>query len=579
MLKGNWAEIFRQKLKAVNRECAIVFLYNRVKKKNSKKCSAPYFRGKGKCISKDCTQTYEFIINKRTKPITVDVFESGEKNHTSGRIFRLPIRRNKRKKLYKEILIKGATNVAAEKKLKLNSEEFKAGNYSEAPLKKTLNTINYEYNNQFRLHEHPIIELELARQLWVEADDESSFLKGYVHQLSMFPFYASLYTEKQLEIYIERAKQKRLILHLDATGGIIQNKGLHPQNKRVFYYALVVAGCPDEGISSMPLSEHMTNNHTAPNLTFWLLDFLLQMYNFKGTKYLPSVIVTDFSWALLNASCLAFNGEKLINFINNCFVAMTSNEKFLDNKTLLHICAAHLLKFVFNKLKQFDALNETKQLAKFAFARLVVCESLDEARSIFASMCNVFGTKYHSQLVNNNLNYLHENIQQCNSIRYDVNNIDDSAAADISNVILEEQLEKRSLVPKTSTTIRDTSLFYTYFKEGNEHFLKDVEDDGVDESRKLNKFFIRPFISYLLTSIMYIFPLWGGVLIKKKTGLSRITNSNVENWFRRLKYNILQKKRGPPAFVARKLFPYLKVTLRDYLSTINKSAILKEGKL
>ena len=89
---------------------------------------------------------------------------------------------------------------------------------------------------------------------------------------------------------------------------------------------------------------------------------------------------------------------------------------------------------------------------------------------------------------------------------------------------------------------------------------------------------LRPFMQYVIKNVMHIFPLWGGVFIRKKTGKNRITNANVENWFRRLKYDILQQKekRDSPTGVARKMYPYLKGNLRVYpLESKQKAQITK----
>ena len=402
----------------------------------------------------------------------VDVYEFGEKDHSSGKPFRLPVKGEEREVLYNEIRIKGATNVAAEKMAALDDAEFNAGNYSGAPVKKTLNNITYEFNKSQRLHDNPVFELELARQIWEEADLDSTFLKGYVHLVTVYPFKASFFTERQLEIYIAKAKQKSLVLHLDSTGGIIKNKGLKPTGKQVYFYALVVAGNTEEKIASMPLAEFMTNRHTAPTITHWLEEFLLSIQKFKGTKYLPSVVVTDFSWALLNSVCKTFNGRPLIDYINKCYVAMTENDnKFLDDKTIIHICAAHLLKFVFNQMKDIDGLKEAKHVAKFAFARLVTCDSLFEASTIFNSMCAVFCSKYESDNVNKNLDYLRKKIVNISS--NEVNSLDDESESSANslhtNIMLGILQEKQLLnskdveTYKTYKTLRETSLFFFIF--------------------------------------------------------------------------------------------------------------------
>jgi len=87
LLAGDWAEIFRNKLKESNPWCRFGFKNNHVISSNSpKKHSAPFFRGSGKCKLPDCNATVRIAIRKE-KGKCVDVTYLGNichKHHTKG---------------------------------------------------------------------------------------------------------------------------------------------------------------------------------------------------------------------------------------------------------------------------------------------------------------------------------------------------------------------------------------------------------------------------------------------------------------------------------------------------------------
>ena len=55
-----------------------------------------------------------------------------------------------------------------------------------------------------------------------------------------------------------------------------------------------------------------------------------------------------------------------------------------------------------------------------------------------------------------------------------------------------------------------------------------------------NPFFAGSLIQTLLTTYMGILPLWSGICLR---GVTRETNSHVENWNRILKVGLLERKR------------------------------------
>ena len=125
-----------------------------------------------------------------------------------------------------------------------------------------------------------------------------------------------------------------LILHFDATGSVVKNIDGH----RVFYYSLV-AKSKFEQTPCLPLLQFLSNSQSAlsikRSLSLWW-DVAQECID------PPSIIVTDFSWALLHACCAAFNGFPLQNFLKHQWDMLVSGQA--QNITLLRLCVNHYMK-------------------------------------------------------------------------------------------------------------------------------------------------------------------------------------------------------------------------------------------
>lgn len=88
----------------------------------------------------------------------------------------------------------------------------------------------------------------------------------------------------------------------------------------------------------------------------------LEMYKFKfvqnQTRQNPWPIlkyfVTDFSYAMLQAVCLAWNNMKIIDYVNHLFNCLNdkTDKTLLSDIVQIHLCCAHLMKKLKKDLKE-----------------------------------------------------------------------------------------------------------------------------------------------------------------------------------------------------------------------------------
>ena len=78
---------------------------------------------------------------------------------------------------------------------------------------------------------------------------------------------AILVTEKQIHYLLSLRPKKEVFCYFHATGSIVSNLSEKP----MYYYALVLSGSKDYGL--MPIAEFLSDNHSIPQLTWFLSTF------------------------------------------------------------------------------------------------------------------------------------------------------------------------------------------------------------------------------------------------------------------------------------------------------------------
>src|SRR5277367_3833175 len=110
-------------------------------------------------------------------------------------------------------------------------------------------------------------------------------------------------------------------MHIDSTGSLV--KKLHWIKKPVYYYVGVVRH-PNGQSPAAPLFEYLSSDHTAPSIGM-VIDVFLHRYKIVH-KVHPDIfeVVVDFSFAMLNAVCSAFNVMTLSRYLQVVWEAMQS---------------------------------------------------------------------------------------------------------------------------------------------------------------------------------------------------------------------------------------------------------------
>ncbi len=179
------------------------------------------------------------------------------------------------------------------------------------------------------------------------------------------------------------------------------------------YYAVVVRH-PYGKTPPLPVCEFISSSHDQ-----YAIGTLRAIHEKEFEKYKhttnPRLILMDFSWAIILACVREFCGENIIEYVNRTKRIVEGNGSEVDiSKSLLHICAAHIMKAAKSNIltKYCTTLNKHSQVhfAMRSMGRLINCKILSEAVEIVKWLQIIMTTEYVNHAVITSLQYLENSI-------------------------------------------------------------------------------------------------------------------------------------------------------------------------
>ena len=361
-------------------------------------------------------------------------------------------------------------------------------------------------------------------------------LNGYIQMISRYPLIIHMYCEEQL-FFLKLIEKSKLKLHLDATGSVVRK--LDRDEKNFLYYALTLQH-PIAKISPIPLAEMLTNEQTNVEITHFLNRWYYDVRRILNRDICPSQVEVDFSWALLHSICKIFNRQHLEDYLNTCwqYIQTSQTEKYWD-KSILHICSAHLMNRISYKLEHTMKIKKSiKRIFMFLMARLVACTNIGEFEQLFTALCMVCLAKR-----------IYPEIQQyISKIEKAIKSKEEDIDEDFDYIAeLDEELTNDM---GDSNSYKSKSPFGRYFngvlikcQERIYHLEIMHKTTSLVEN---DNYFLPRLPTFLATHYIPICPLWtslilGPVMAPNESDV-RSSNAIVENWMRILKINILQNQ-------------------------------------
>jgi hypothetical protein len=350
---------------------------------------------------------------------------------------------------------------------------------------------------------------------------------------------------------------KNPIWHIDATGGII-NK-INGQRKP-FLYSIVVHDLDKKLI--FPIAEFFSTANDAKSIASYFADIKLEFLKKipkNGLFKVAPIIVTDFSWGLINAIMETFNNCTVTIYINWCFEIIFKKSECIIlasiMKSIFQLCSVHFLKLIITKarkIKPFKDEGKDKKLQNdfiFAFTLLQNSINIDEFSEYFKHIFNIFNLKFITFEHNESCNKMKQQLLDRNLtiIKYnesfDGSNNNQNKADKIKShqvMIVDDDFQEDSL--------KNVSPFTAYFDALiKQHEIEINRKHKNKYPKEINLNYCPQLFSILLDYI-HILPFWTGIMLQQWKRInpnysilaSKLDNNPVENQFRQIKHNLFE---------------------------------------
>lgn len=310
--------------------------------------------------------------------------------------------------------------------------------------------------------------------------------------------------------------------------------------KRAYYYPLLVKTASGE--PPIPVAEMLTTDHSTANIISFLMKFLRDVGRVCTSVKTPSQIEIDMSWAMIHATCKAFNSISIDHYLVEAW-------KFAMGDTIswelctVHLCAAHVIHLLSTKLRNVKE-KPIRQYTLYIFGAIQNTTTLKEADQLYKQLCTVLQIKTATRDVEEARSALSKQLSGPTGY------VDqgEKGIVTIDDVNLDVSMKQK--------TIKERSPFYLHFEEIRNKISPQKDgDDAVIE----NLYFCPEALQHV-ASLMHLYPMWSGMLLQNKT---RDTNSQAELWMRITKREILKgKKKVTPATFVRRMHVSLRGRLR-----------------
>ena len=211
-----------------------------------------------------------------------------------------------------------------------------------------------------------------------------------------------------------------------------------------------------------------------------------------------------------------------------------------QNKTIIHICSAHVIhRFSYKLERKMKTSKKTKNMLLFVLARLIDCNSFEEIHQIFISLSISCFARNRYPEVEEYIAMLQRIITR------------DQEQVDLEIDYLAELDEELPNDLGDSITYKSSSPYGRHFESvlnKSKIFVNDLENKYSDSLHfEENTIFFCPKLpEFLATHYMPICPLWTGCILTHLSSPfqtnSRYSNAIAENWMRIIKNNILSNE-------------------------------------
>ena len=309
-----------------------------------------------------------------------------------------------------------------------------------------------------------------------------------------------------------------------------------------------------------PISEFFTTANDAKSIASDFFDikleFIKKIRRCELFQFAP-ILVTDFSWGLINAVMETFNNCTSAMYLNWCFeiIFKKSESVLIANlmKSIFQLCSVHFLKLIITKVRKIEPINSKENNQKiqnefiFAFTLLQNSTNIEEFNDNLKHVFNIFNLKYNSTECNESKNIVKRQLHIRNLTVISLNEKQENQEKN-PNCINKIQKNHQIMIIDNDfqkNALKIDSPFKEYFDKLIRLHNQEVQAQ-VTNKDEIN-FDYCPELFDILREYLYIVPFWTGMMLdywktlnpKFKNLIStRLDNNPAENNFRQTKHNL-----------------------------------------
>ena len=414
----------------------------------------------------------------------------------------------------------------------LHPEAKKGGNFSKAPNVQVIRNIMQDQEKAKKLDPDPFGELHVLQNKQRKNDKTSKKLKGYIRTLITGPNSVTLASEPQIQAYSTLAKNKGLVVFVDATGGIVKNiyapKGEKP--KRPLLYNMQAK----TNTGSMTIATLISESHKAEDVKAFFNR--VENYSYELTKRIlrPQLVSCDFSWPIITGALRQYNdNQDVVDYIKAAYEYQTKKVD-IKKKTLVHLCSAHIMHQV---SRQIEPKSKEKQFTLGSMSLLLRSQSYEHQKEICTIIGTVLGSEWKTNDVERSLALYQQMVRETPCT-------ENQEKSSFNKYIVEGN--ENDSDKSTKNTIRDQSPYYKDIVE-----IFNSIDKNKYKTSDPNPYCNRKLRDYLLDNVIPFMPLITATFLNYYPNLGfsgkekeMLTNAPVESSFRDIKIRQTQGKKN-----------------------------------
>ena len=339
------------------------------------------------------------------------------------------------------------------------------------------------------------------------------------------------------------------IMFLDSTGTISRKvKG----QKAPFLYSMVAHDPNNKCI--VPIIEWVSTATNHVNISKYLTT-CKYIFDDNSISY-PHLIVTDHSWALINAVLLSFNQCNLQNYLNWSYIIFVQkiDDLALKNKmkVRIYLCSTHFLKCIIKNSKLVKVEKEIRRAFIYFFTLVQNSTTLNQIEIYLINIHNIFMSKEFDQSVQYSLQTLASELKNRKLNNIDIDNERSLPHERERDKNHEKFVEESNIyfVVDFDKKVRENSPWNNYFNALVEQWNQLLENRSSINKITLNLLanpFYSPGLFNLIQRELHKLPLWTGLFLTdlnfSYNVKTRLTNNPAENHFLQVKHRILNRRK------------------------------------